>query len=503
MGMKFLNKKGWHTGSLRNIETVWKAEQKQEAEEKKLEELRLQLSQERERNEFRALQEQAGLVPRQERLEFLYESGLAVGKGSSSGHGVSFQKEEQPLAKAEAGNSATEKADPSAPGALFEEKAQSANDSWRKLHSDPLLLIKQREQDALANIKNNPVKMALIRKSVEKKGKGKDGDRKEHKKKYKRKSGKHHKQSSSRYSSESEEDSDEENNGRKSHYKKTSGKSHDKHYERPRSDLEDESEGKESRDRHYGRRRSELDDELKRRESKDNHYERRRSYLDDDESKRRVSHDKHNERRRSDLDDESKRRVSHDKHNERRRSDLDDESKRRESHDKRRRSGLDDEAKGRESHREIRANEKYRNHSPKGSLERENIKSYGQEDKKRKIEDRDNGKRPSKENEYQNRRRKGGSKLSEEERAARLKQMQMDAEVHEEQRWRRIKKADETDAVEADKNKVSTGKSFLDDANKSVYGIEKGGSSTIEESVRRRSYYSQRGTEAEGIAFRR
>ncbi|KAL0730183.1 hypothetical protein Bca4012_026276 [Brassica carinata] len=40
--------------------------------------------QERERSEFRVLQAQVGLVP-QERLEFLYDSGLAVGKGSASG----------------------------------------------------------------------------------------------------------------------------------------------------------------------------------------------------------------------------------------------------------------------------------------------------------------------------------------------------------------------------------------------------------------------------------
>ncbi|KAK4754655.1 hypothetical protein SAY87_002759 [Trapa incisa] len=33
MALKFLNKKGWHTGSLRNIENVWKLEQKHEAEE--------------------------------------------------------------------------------------------------------------------------------------------------------------------------------------------------------------------------------------------------------------------------------------------------------------------------------------------------------------------------------------------------------------------------------------------------------------------------------------
>ena len=54
----------------------------------------------------------------------------------------------------------------SAPGALFEDKPQSANDAWRKLHSDPLLLIKQREQEALARVKNNPVQMAMIHKSV-------------------------------------------------------------------------------------------------------------------------------------------------------------------------------------------------------------------------------------------------------------------------------------------------------------------------------------------------
>lgn len=49
------------------------------------------------------------------------------------------------------------------PGALFEDKPQSANDTWRKLHSDPLLLIRQWEQDAISRIKNNPIKMAEIK----------------------------------------------------------------------------------------------------------------------------------------------------------------------------------------------------------------------------------------------------------------------------------------------------------------------------------------------------
>ncbi|PNX71311.1 hypothetical protein L195_g027186 [Trifolium pratense] len=160
MALKFLNKKGWHTGSLRNIENVWKAEQKHNAEEKKLDELRKQIQEERERSEFRLLQEKAGLVPHQERLEFLYDSGLSVGKTSEGFKAL----EALPKSDAtEAASSASKEA--SVPGALFEDKPQSANDSWRKLHSDPLLMIRQREQEALAKIKNNPVKMAMIRKS--------------------------------------------------------------------------------------------------------------------------------------------------------------------------------------------------------------------------------------------------------------------------------------------------------------------------------------------------
>ncbi|KAF2314594.1 hypothetical protein GH714_027804 [Hevea brasiliensis] len=171
MALKFLNKKGWHTGGLRNIENVWKAEQKHEAEQKKLDELRKQIQDEREHSEFHLLQEQAGLIPKQERLEFLYDSGLAVGTGSSScagGSGVVFKalEEATPNSSKAADASSSAAKQSSAHGALFEDKPHSANDAWRKLHSDPLLLICQQEQEALTHIKNNPIQMALIRKSV-------------------------------------------------------------------------------------------------------------------------------------------------------------------------------------------------------------------------------------------------------------------------------------------------------------------------------------------------
>lgn len=100
------------------------------------------------------------------------------------------------------------------------------------------------------------------------------------------------------------------------------------------------------------------------------------------------------------------------------------------------------------------------------------------------------------------RNRRNPVKLSEEERAAKLQEMQMNAELHEEQRWKRLKKAEEDDAREVTQGHDK--RNFLDDVTRSVYGTEIGGSSSIGESVRRRAHYSQgRSQVGEGNAFRR
>ncbi|EPS66509.1 hypothetical protein M569_08267 [Genlisea aurea] len=324
MALKFLNKKGWHTGSLRNIENVWKAEQKHDAEQKKLEELKKQIHEERERAEYRQMLEESGVISKQERLEFLYDSGLAVGKSSSGFKSL----ESLPKSDPEPVASSSAPGKPTAPGALFEDKPISSNDAWRKLHSDPLLLMRQKEQEALARIKNNPVKMAMIRQCVEV-GDGKDKD-----------------------------------DRRKS---KKQGRNSEPDSKRPS-------------------RRSEA---LPR---------------DDDHHRSR-----HHEKR----DDHESRRSDH----------------------------------------------------------------------------RSRRKPP----------------LSEEERAAKLREMQVDAELHEEQRWKRLKRAAEDDAEEAVRDRHSSGRNFLDATQKSVYGAEERGgrTSTIEESVRRRTHYSQGRSAGDGNAFRR
>ncbi|KAH7546930.1 hypothetical protein FEM48_Zijuj01G0253000 [Ziziphus jujuba var. spinosa] len=155
---------------------------------------------------------------------------------------------------------------------------------------------------------------------------------------------------------------------------------------------------------------------------------------------------------------------------------------------------------------------KYRERSPGGQSDPETVKNGRQDAVKRSHERSEQGKCPSEQGRYtvesqrelHHKRRYVAPKLSEEERAAKLREMQEDAELHEEQRWKRLKKAEEDDAREATRDGLSGGKNFLHAAHRSVYGAEKGGSSTIEESVRRRAYYSQgRSSASEGNAFRR
>ncbi|KAK6123897.1 hypothetical protein DH2020_042361 [Rehmannia glutinosa] len=405
MALKFLNKKGWHTGSLRNIENVWKAEQKHEAEQRKLEELRKQIHEERERAEFRQLQEQAGLIPKQERLDFLYDSGLAVGKGSSSFKSLESLPKTDPETTASSSASAKQSA---VPGALFEEKSQTANDAWRKLHSDPLLLIRQREQEALARVKNNPVQMAMIRKSVEAK---KDKDVKKQRKK-------HHKKSKHRKHSSSENDSDNEDAAL------TVEKQRESHHKGSKSDKAS------------SKRAHTSDEETSQRDARRNKYYEKA----------------HKDRRPSGAPN-----TKHEK--------SDDQQKSKNSY-------YDSQRKEHSSER----HEKTRSHFESS------------------------GKPPRSES---NNRHRNSVKLSEEERAARLREMQMDAERHEQQRFKRLKKAADSDAKEAIHDRASLGRNFLDATQKSVYGAEKGGSLTIEESVRRRTHYLQGRSATDSNAFRR
>jgi hypothetical protein len=94
MGGGDLNlKKSWHTQTFRNIELVWKAEQKVEEQNKRNEARMKELREEKARTEMIKMQEEAGLIPKRgDRLDWMYA-------GTASSSAVAEERESYLLGK--------------------------------------------------------------------------------------------------------------------------------------------------------------------------------------------------------------------------------------------------------------------------------------------------------------------------------------------------------------------------------------------------------------------
>ncbi|NXC35641.1 CWC25 factor, partial [Campylorhamphus procurvoides] len=205
-------KKSWHPQTLRNVEKVWKAEQKHEAERRKIEELQRELQEERAREEMQRYAEDMGtLRKREEKLEWMYQGpgGMVNREEYLMGRPVDkfiFEKAEDK----EAGCSSETGL---LPGSIFAKSgANSVLDMANKIREDPLFMIRKREEEKKREVLNNPVKMkkikALLQNSLDKKDKKK---KKEKKKKHK----KHRRRSSSSDSDSSEEERSKNNKSQK------------------------------------------------------------------------------------------------------------------------------------------------------------------------------------------------------------------------------------------------------------------------------------------------
>ncbi|EGR27064.1 hypothetical protein IMG5_202450 [Ichthyophthirius multifiliis] len=64
MGLDYLSKKNWHTGSIKNIAKVWEKEQKYIEKLKKQEEYTKKRHEEKTAYELKQLQVEAGLIPK-------------------------------------------------------------------------------------------------------------------------------------------------------------------------------------------------------------------------------------------------------------------------------------------------------------------------------------------------------------------------------------------------------------------------------------------------------
>ncbi|KAI8472763.1 MAG: hypothetical protein J3K34DRAFT_367180 [Monoraphidium minutum] len=170
--LSFLNKKGWHPGSFKNTEKVWKKEQEAAEEQRKLEELQKQMEDERRANEYVEIAASAGHKRQDGQLDWMYRGQARGGvlsmaeaaAGGGIGTGEAAPADEQPLCKPVAPEENLSRAERAAmaPSLFKADAAVGATEAWQRLNNDPMLMIRKREQEQLKQIKSNPIKMQEI-----------------------------------------------------------------------------------------------------------------------------------------------------------------------------------------------------------------------------------------------------------------------------------------------------------------------------------------------------
>ncbi|CAH3134026.1 unnamed protein product [Pocillopora meandrina] len=164
MGGGDLNlKKSWHPQTLRNVEKVWKAEQKAEAEAKKIDQLRKELEEERAREGMQRHAVEQGIAKKKgERLDWMYAAAAGQVDRELYLLGKAVDKAVDPMAQ-------DDEEESSAPGASFmnDTTANTANDLAAKVRDDPLFLIKKKEEEKRKELINNPVKMKQLKQMLQ------------------------------------------------------------------------------------------------------------------------------------------------------------------------------------------------------------------------------------------------------------------------------------------------------------------------------------------------
>ncbi|KAG8224603.1 hypothetical protein J437_LFUL009181 [Ladona fulva] len=189
MGGGDLNlKKSWHPSTMKNMEKVWKAEQKHEQEKRKIAELQREIREEREREEIRKFAEDGGVIEKKDecKLDWMYKGPGGLVSREDYLLGRSIDKSFDLLQEAE--KEAAQTAEGSSRGlpgrsGLFDDQVDIA----RKLQEDPLLLIKRKELETRSQILNNPVKLKQLQRLLKEKKKDELNKKVKKKKKKKRK----------------------------------------------------------------------------------------------------------------------------------------------------------------------------------------------------------------------------------------------------------------------------------------------------------------------------
>uniref|UniRef100_A0A1A9WKX6 CBF1-interacting co-repressor CIR N-terminal domain-containing protein n=1 Tax=Glossina brevipalpis TaxID=37001 RepID=A0A1A9WKX6_9MUSC len=179
--MNVNQKKSWHPHTLKNQEKVWKAEQAKCQEDKKVDDLRKEIQNERNREELTRLSRENGLISSvndsDKKLEWMYKNsnelinreeyllGRAIDKSFETLLAEEKQQQQQSMIGLKQPlNHVEHDVVPFSIRSYKNLQSTEQVDLQRKVMEDPLMLIKQRELESRRKILENPVKLKELHK---------------------------------------------------------------------------------------------------------------------------------------------------------------------------------------------------------------------------------------------------------------------------------------------------------------------------------------------------
>ncbi|KAH8261880.1 hypothetical protein KR038_010645, partial [Drosophila bunnanda] len=481
-------KKSWHPHTMKNQERVWKAEEQAKMEERKLQDLRKEINEERDREELRRLGESSGVLSSsggaggEAKLEWMYKNstelinreeyllGRKIDKSFETLQAEERRQEQNTVGVKQSINHVEHDCVPFSIREYRNLQSTEQVDMQRKTLEDPLMLIKQREMESRRKLLENPVKLKEIHRILKTEQEMKAAKEKKSKKSKKsKKKKKKNRKSSDDDSSNSSENSDSDDDL-------------DRKLARQVSKLKGDSGNGDLKldkllDAKYRTISKQLDMATKKKKSKKS--KRRSSDSSDEEERPRRQRSRELEQKRNRNESTRRRSRSPDDRKQRRRSRSPQGRKetskqrrrssspeqRNESSRQRRRSHSPDERKDRRRSRSP-AGRKDRHRSPENKKEgkkmREKHRSRSPEERSRTKRSRSRS--PKREPQPQRRERQrperspparpvGKPKLSEADREARLREMMDNATWREADRSQFVRKHREAYALEEAQNR--------------------------------------------------
>uniref|UniRef100_A0A1B0CUI4 Putative pre-mrna-splicing factor cwc25 n=1 Tax=Lutzomyia longipalpis TaxID=7200 RepID=A0A1B0CUI4_LUTLO len=184
MGGGDLNaKKSWHPNTLKNQERVWKVEQADAAEKRKLAELQREITDERNREELKKLAHTSGVIDMgdDKKLEWMYRGPTEsvnreeylLGRAVDRTFEQLTEADNQMIGVTVPKNHVEHECIPFSIRAFRGAEGGEQVDMARKIMEDPLMAIKQKEMESRRKLLENPVKLKDFISKKEKKKKKK------------------------------------------------------------------------------------------------------------------------------------------------------------------------------------------------------------------------------------------------------------------------------------------------------------------------------------------